>query len=314
FCECLLLVGAPSTVKSLAKTETMRPLIVPQPVTTPSPGKRFLSVSKSVLRCSTNMSNSSKEFGSSSRSMRSRAVSLPRACCASMRALPPPRRALARRSSSSWTTCFMGRSWKWWWAAECGAPLVGSSRRKPHKPLGRFEFGAQRLEAGFGLGVAAPFFGLELLVHMGGGMGGGGIETAVGECEGEHHRFRDAGGGQKAGEREGVGIGQSLADLRGIGPIHGADALGDFEVHTVTIARPGERAVPRRGLARDQFRRIGGAVADEVVPREIRELGERRIAVMGDAVDGGVGQLGQRHRLLVDLFALPGPFGRDRLG
>jgi hypothetical protein len=39
----------------------------------------------SVERCSTNMSNSSNEPLSSSSSMRSRAVSLPRACCASIR-------------------------------------------------------------------------------------------------------------------------------------------------------------------------------------------------------------------------------------
>ena len=55
---------------------------------------------KSVARCSTNMSNSSNEPLSISSSMRSRAVSLPRLCCASMRACPPPSRALARRSSS----------------------------------------------------------------------------------------------------------------------------------------------------------------------------------------------------------------------
>ena len=35
---------------------------MPQPVTTPSPGMRFLSAPKSVLRCSTNMSNSSKRI------------------------------------------------------------------------------------------------------------------------------------------------------------------------------------------------------------------------------------------------------------
>ena len=48
---------------------------------------------KSWLRCSTNMSHSSNVPASSSSSMRSRAVSLPLACCASMRFSPPPRRA-----------------------------------------------------------------------------------------------------------------------------------------------------------------------------------------------------------------------------
>src|SRR5271157_970060 len=46
------------------------------------------------------MSHSSKESGSSKSSIRSRAVSLPLACCASMRFWPPPMRAAARFSSS----------------------------------------------------------------------------------------------------------------------------------------------------------------------------------------------------------------------
>jgi hypothetical protein len=48
---------------------------------------------KSVQRWATNMSNSSKEPSSSSSSIRSRAVSLPLACCAAIRASPPPSRA-----------------------------------------------------------------------------------------------------------------------------------------------------------------------------------------------------------------------------
>ena len=49
-------------MKSLAKTNTVRPLTVPQPVTTPSPGILVFSMPKSVARCSTNMSNSSNEL------------------------------------------------------------------------------------------------------------------------------------------------------------------------------------------------------------------------------------------------------------
>src|SRR5690348_2271083 len=55
---------------------------------------------KSPQRCSTNMSNSSNEPLSIRSSMRSRAVSLPRLCCDSMRAAPPPSRAWLRRASS----------------------------------------------------------------------------------------------------------------------------------------------------------------------------------------------------------------------
>ena len=64
---------------------------------------------KSVQRCSTNMSHSSNVPSSSSSSMRSRAVSLPLACCASMRFSPPPRRAPARFfSSCSMMSCMCG--------------------------------------------------------------------------------------------------------------------------------------------------------------------------------------------------------------
>ena len=70
-------------------------------VTTPSPGCLVSSIPKSVQRCCTNMSNSSKLPSSSSSSMRSRAVSLPLACCASIRFCPPPSRAAARRFSIS---------------------------------------------------------------------------------------------------------------------------------------------------------------------------------------------------------------------
>src|SRR5512133_2704371 len=55
---------------------------------------------KSVQRCSTNMSHSSNVPSSSSSSSRSRAVSLPLACCEAMRFSPPPRRAAARLFSS----------------------------------------------------------------------------------------------------------------------------------------------------------------------------------------------------------------------
>src|SRR6202049_2654407 len=99
FCAWVSDSEPPNTVKSLAKTKVLRPLTVPQPVTTPSPGTFDFSMPNSVERCWTNMSNSSNEPLSSSSSMRSRAVSLPRACCASMRFSPPPNFAPALRSS-----------------------------------------------------------------------------------------------------------------------------------------------------------------------------------------------------------------------
>src|SRR4051794_975094 len=71
----------PNTVKSWEKTHTRRPSIVPWPVTTASPNGRFLSISKSVVRWRTYVSSSWNEPGSSSFSIRSRAVYLPFACC-----------------------------------------------------------------------------------------------------------------------------------------------------------------------------------------------------------------------------------------
>ena len=73
----------------LGEEKTGRPLIVPQPVTTPSPGIFFFAMPKSVERCSTNMSNSSNEPSSSNTSMRSRAVAC-RACAGGDAPAPPP--------------------------------------------------------------------------------------------------------------------------------------------------------------------------------------------------------------------------------
>ena len=71
----------PKTVKSWLNTHTVRPSIVPWPVTTASPHGRLACMSKSCVRCRTNVSSSWKDPGSSSFCTRSRAVSLPRACC-----------------------------------------------------------------------------------------------------------------------------------------------------------------------------------------------------------------------------------------
>src|ERR1700739_1078684 len=107
FCAWVSDREPPNTVKSLANTKVLRPLTVPQPVTTPSPGTLVFSMPNSTERCSTNMSNSSKVPLAGRSSMRSRAVSLPRACCASMRFSPPPSLAPARRSSRVSRISFM---------------------------------------------------------------------------------------------------------------------------------------------------------------------------------------------------------------
>src|SRR5450631_2721590 len=62
----------------------------PNPVTKPSPGGRCSSIPKSTQLWRTNLSSSSKLPSSSSRLMRSRAVSLPALCSRSRRSPPPP--------------------------------------------------------------------------------------------------------------------------------------------------------------------------------------------------------------------------------
>ena len=92
----------PKTVKSWLNTHTVRPSIVPWPVTTASPQGRFFCMSKSYVRWRTNVSSSWKEPGSSSFSTRSRAVYLPRACCFS--SASGAECSAASRSSCSWAS------------------------------------------------------------------------------------------------------------------------------------------------------------------------------------------------------------------
>ena len=101
FRACVSDNDPPKTVKSCENTYIMRPLIVPQPVTTPSPAGLWSAIPKSSQRWTTNISNSSKDPSSNKISTRSLAVNLPFACCASIRFLPPPNRASALLFSSS---------------------------------------------------------------------------------------------------------------------------------------------------------------------------------------------------------------------
>ena len=91
----------PFTVKSCALTYTNLPSIVALPTTTPSPRYCFFSIPKLWQRCSLNISYSSNESLSTSISIRSRAVYLPRWCCFSIAFSPPPRRACSRLAINS---------------------------------------------------------------------------------------------------------------------------------------------------------------------------------------------------------------------
>src|SRR5215217_2557045 len=104
----------PKTVKSWEKTHTRRPSIVPWPVTTASPQGRFFSIPNSTVRWRMNVSSSWKEPGSSSFSIRSRAVYLPLACCFSTAFCEPWWMAASRSSSScaSFSSYVSGLFWR----------------------------------------------------------------------------------------------------------------------------------------------------------------------------------------------------------
>ena len=88
FCACTSPIEPPNTVKSCDATNTLRPSIVPYPVTIPSPGGRLSAIPKSWARWTANGSVSTNEPASIRMSSRSRAVSLPLSCCFS--AAPSP--------------------------------------------------------------------------------------------------------------------------------------------------------------------------------------------------------------------------------
>ena len=89
------LLVPPLTVGSLATTRHSTPLTTPIPVTTLAP------TVNSLPQAASGLSSRNGESGSSSSSMRSRAVSLPRAWWRSTYLAPPPASALSCSASSS---------------------------------------------------------------------------------------------------------------------------------------------------------------------------------------------------------------------
>src|SRR5512135_1995527 len=87
---CISPSEPPMVLKSCAKAKTVRPLTMPYPVTTPSPGTSVWSMPKFTQRCSTNLSSSTKVPSSKRRASLSRAVSLPVAFTFSRPLAPPP--------------------------------------------------------------------------------------------------------------------------------------------------------------------------------------------------------------------------------
>ena len=82
----------------------------------------------------------------------------------------------------------------------------------------------------------------------------------------------------------------------------------------VAQRRPVEQRLPHRLLARRQFRRVVGAIADKIGAGVVRGLGDDLLALHRGAVDRGRGEAGQRHRLRTDLVPLRVPLGGDRRG
>ena len=97
----------PITVKSWEAMCSGRPKTAPEPVTTPSAGASALSMPKWVVRCLANIPVSKNVSSSTSRLMRSRAVSLPLACCFSILSSPPPNSTLWRASANCSRRCSM---------------------------------------------------------------------------------------------------------------------------------------------------------------------------------------------------------------
>src|SRR6266849_325560 len=330
----------PNTVKSLANTKTVRPLTVPHPVTTPSPG---------ILVCA--MSNSSNELRSSRSAMRSRAVSLPRLCWASMRFLPPPRRACPRRCSSFSRMSFIGppvAGLASWHSRRAGALQSSASRPVARmersvirgrsllfpglRPAPRRSIRAtfllhgreqrcRRLHFGKAKGaalererIAAPLLEIPVLVDM------GGLPCVLDTQPPAQHRERQQ---RRAGQRRHrmqrtepprvVGNGAPGASERGCRLLDEHHAFGQQETRAELLARPVEHRIPQRGLSRGEARDIGPVeqqVGGEIFADFFRDRRRRG----PHAVEDRVREAGERYPRRIDVLALRLPFVRNRLG
>src|SRR6185437_6541022 len=213
FSACASLSAPPKTVKSWLKAKTRRPSTVPWPVTTPSPGIFCAAMPKSLERCSTNMSHSSKEPGSNSSSSRSRALSLPLACCAWTRRSPPPPRAAVRFSSSRRRISCICPSLPGPRRGSPGEITPTGSQRQPwgwrglspqqrQKPVRQRDIVLDRGSALHLLGVLAPLLDLEALVELRGGKGPLDAESSLGQRQRHHQRAAGGGGEMERGELE----------------------------------------------------------------------------------------------------------------
>ncbi len=165
------------------------------------------------------------------------------------------------------------------------------------------------------LRVLAPAADLEVLVHM------GRVPRFV-RCEPlQRHGEREQ---RRPGERrhdverrqaEIVELGDLLAQ-RGDGGLrlrHMHDAFRQAERCVEGLLGPGEHRVPQPGLPRHEPFRAIGAVAQEIGAGMGENVVDHPVPLARHPVDRGVGELGERHGLGVDMRALRPPFVRDRL-
>src|ERR1051326_3656691 len=78
------------------------------------------------------------------------------------------------------------------------------------------------------------------------------------------------------------------------------------------FCEPIEQRIPGGGLARNEFRRRLGAIAEEVAAAEAKHLLGHAGAVGGNGIDRGKGETREQHGMHIDRLALPAPFPRNR--
>src|SRR5258705_7257342 len=118
-------------------SEAGRPLILPNPVTTPSAGVSFPFMAGEILAWLARSPISWKEPGSKSRATRSRTVSFPSACCLAMASAPPMASAFSRRTPRSSARSFMPIGYPFTTVVRYVAMPVSGGRAAGHGEHGR---------------------------------------------------------------------------------------------------------------------------------------------------------------------------------
>ncbi len=131
----------------------------------------------------------------------------------------------------------------------------------------------------------------------------------------QQHRARQRRHHVQGGQRERVEPierpGNRCPARLGLGHRH--DAGRNLEARAQRVPRPRQDRIPAFGLSPHQLLGAVGAVAHEVAAGVLGDVGAHLGLATRNAVDGGVGEPGQRHRSWVDALALRRPLRRDSL-